>query len=447
MSKVKVQPKVMGFYHEDGFVPAWKQATRFAKKSGRLGVLPDIVDARLTTGLGDVPWETYFTTLTAEYMGISKGGTRILIVAHGIGPMSTLDGILNAYGHEFKDKSRSRRGGRITSQEFLDLESGKFGEVEIIPIDLIMNRYKYPFLEILTTDQALWDPLLRARLGPRAEDYIEHHASLAREWHMQQTGVDPENRFSLPDWERHLDRRRALHAQMWQETSDPFIIKMGDAVNCSYEHVKLEDGMAFGHLLSIGALMHMCHEGKESLVCDVDCHEWWNGVRLLGIREGADLGSIHRGADVGELLVHNWRSLMRPVEGSVAIGFVRIFQFGGRMFTQYPKVGERMDTHKPEFLVTSIRHVGEPVQFRTTIGGYHGFFKYGIKEVETIAPPEANAYDLVGDISMTEDQKHHEAMIQFYRIEADTSQRLIREKDLANDFETLMQLVASEESA
>lgn len=125
----------MAFYHEDGFVPAWKQAARFAGDNGRIATLPDVIDARINSGDEEVPWGMYFTTLSAEYLGYSKGGNHILIVAHGVGPMSTMDGIVEAYSFQFKDQTRDRRGGRITKEQFADLESGKYGEVNIVDFD------------------------------------------------------------------------------------------------------------------------------------------------------------------------------------------------------------------------------------------------------------------------------------------------------------------------
>ena len=99
--------RAMAFFHQDGLPTAWKQATKFAGKDGRLATMPDIVAARLETKPGDPPWETYFTTLTAEYLGLSKQGNKILVVAHGIGPMSTLDGAIKAYGWQFKNQENT----------------------------------------------------------------------------------------------------------------------------------------------------------------------------------------------------------------------------------------------------------------------------------------------------------------------------------------------------
>lgn len=438
----------MAFYHQDGLPAAWQQAMKFAGKGGRLATMPDIVAARLETKPGEMPWETYFTTLTAEYLGFSKAGTRILIVAHGIGPMSTLDGVQKAYGWEYKDKSRDRRGGRITAQEFLDLESGKFGQVDIVDFESYCRRYEYPFLQTLRVSQAIIDPVLKARFGPQAEQYVIAHANAARMWHREQAGLDPENKYKLPNHEQFLDRRRKQHVQDGAEGSDPFIIKLECAANCCYTfgprhgHRPIEDGYAIAHLVSTGTLCHLHHEGNESLTNDVSCHEWWNGVRVVGIKAGGSIRSgLNKGPDAYELLRKNWHDLLVPAKKQKEVGFCALVQIGNQWFTQYPKVGERMDTWEPEYVVTSAKKVGKPVLFRTT-GNGSVFFKFGVNEVKAIAPSNANAYFMVGE--PVPQGNDHVCDVQFYRIEADTSKRLVRADKLAHDYDTMMKLVAKE---
>lgn len=448
MTKAKNQPfaHAMAFYHQDGLPAAWQQAMKFAGKDGRLATMPDIIAARLETKPGELPWETYFTTLTAEYLGFSKAGNRILIVAHGIGPMSTLDGIQKAYSWEYKDKTRNRRGGRITAQEFLDLEAGKFGEVEVVDFESYCLRYQYPFLETLRVSQAMIDPVLKARFGPQAEQYVVAHATAARMWHREQADLDPQNQYNLPNHEQFLGGR-SQHVRDGAEGSDPFILKLECAANCCYTfgprhgHRQIEDGYALAHLLSTGTLCHMHHQGFESLTNDVSCHEWWNGVRVVGIKAGGSIRSgLNKGPDAYTLLRKNWRDLLVPANTEKEVGFCALVKIGNQWFTQYPKVGERMDTWEPEYVVTSAKKLGKPVLFRTTSGGSGVFFKFGVNEVKAIAPSNANAYFFVGEPT-PEDSDHHVCSVQFYRIDADTSKRLVRADKLAHDYDRMMELM------
>ena len=446
----------MAFYHRDGLPAAWGQAIRFAGRVGRLATMPDIVAARLETKPGEIPWEMYFTTLTAEYYGFSRQDNRILIIAHGIGPMSTLEGVREAYSWEYKDKDRSRRGGRITAREFLDLEAGKFGEVSIIDIKSYCQRYRYPFRQILRSSEAMTDSVLRARFGPQTEQYVQAHTAAARMWHREQAGLDPENKYKFPEagYRDFLDYRRAQHMRDGAENSDPYIIRVDGAENCSYffglgyGFRPIEEGYAVAHLVSTGALCNLHHEGNESLVLDVGCHEWWNGVRVVGIRVGGNIRSgLHQGPDADKLLRKYWRDLLVPVKEQETTGFRALVQIGKQWFTQYPKAGEEVDTWEPEYVVTSVKKIGEPVQFRTTVGGYHGFFRFGVNEVQAIAPPNANAYFFAGEPQNEwhdGNPTHQTCMVQFYRIEVDSTKRMVRSENLARDYETLMRLVARE---
>jgi hypothetical protein len=424
----------MGFHHSDGFVPAWKQAVKFAGEHGRIGTMLDVVDARLASDINSFPWNTYFTTTSAEYFGYSKGGVRILIVAHGIGPMSTLEGIQQAYSYEYKDKERNRHGGRIPQSEFRKLEDGFYGEVSVVEFDPILTRYELPFYAYLTASQALAEPLVAARLGKRAAAYVNHHAAMARKYHEEEHG---------------------------RIISDPHLFQMGDPGNCAYttggfdrhprSYTQLDKGDgALAHLLSTGALANVHHQSEQrvsSLANDIGCHEWWNGVRLLGVRNGERVDAVHRGfGSIRGLIFDNWMKLMRPVGETVEREkLYPLVQRGNVMFTQYRKQGAGLDTAEPEHLVTSSDLVGNPVEFVTETLGYHGFFKYDIRDVQKIMPAGANAYKLVGDpecIWTNGNPDHQKCMVQFYRVKVDTSKRLVRSDTLENDYDLLMGLLA-----
>lgn len=436
MDKIATPNTGMAFYHPDGFVPAWKQATAFANggaksgQKGRIATLPDIISARLgETGTRNSAWCQYFTTTSAEYFGVGKDGKRKLIVAHGVGPMATLDGIQKAYSHEYKDTERNRRGGRISREEFLKLEAGEYGKVHVVDYDELCNRYEYPFYQVLTLSQALAEPLMEARLGPRWREYLKRHAKEARAF-FKEEGLRVEE----------------------EDRQDPYIVKMDQASNCSYEYAKLAEDQAIAHLLSIGGLSQLSHSPgrgryRTSLVCDVDCHEWWNGVRLAASQIDASLKSIHPGVtSLRDLMYRHWQHLIKPVaEQSAPLGLRVLTKVDGNWFTQYQKQGERMDTYEAEFPVTSCVEVeGGPATFTTTEGGGF-FFKYGINEVERIAPEGANAYYLPGDVCRGGDGMI--TSIQFFRVEVDTSRRMPHQSDVQNNFELLMELLEMDKKA
>lgn len=418
-------PTAMAFYHEDGFVPAWKQASRFAGDNGRIATLPDLIEARINSDSETASWGMYFTTLSAEYMGYSKGGKRILIVAHGIGPMSTMHGVVEAYSFQFKDQTRDRRGGRITKEQFADLESGKYGEVSIIDFDAYFNHYQYPFSQKLKVGMAKYDPLAKARLGPRAKEYLERHSQFAKEYHKSSghgTVINPYIISMECDHNIRYARRK--------DFDDPSSDIISDDLD--------EGGLPIAHLLSIGQICYS-HGNTENhfpdFHCDVSCHGWNNGTRLIGVRDKAPITSIHHGMDPRAVLRKHWRELMVPTRRTKSDGFYTLMDFGDGYFTMYPKSGERMDTHEPEFKVTKNEIVeGSTAEFRTK--GYGSpFFRYGVNEVKSITPKNANAYSLGQPVPDGDD---HVCPIKFHKVEIDVSQRLRRAHDLLGDYDLLM---------
>lgn len=423
----------MAFYHKNGFVPAFTQAMSYAGSIGRVGTMLDWVDARLAMppyeklGMHDpsnpTPWDQYYTTMSAEYVGISKGGTKILIVAHGVGPMATLDGVVEAYRYHYSDKTRRIKGGRISMEEFRKLESGDCGDVEIVDLEAYIRAREYPFITTLHYTDAVDDPVLKARLGPRAKEYILEHASNAMLYHTQE------------------------HDRL---IPDPYILTVGGPGMYWVKGVKPEDGLVYAHLLSVGGIMNVHVSQSEhrvpSWVSDISTHGWHDGTRLIGIR-GGRLISINKGPDPYRLLRKHWRELLvptgcnRPLPG----GFYNLIEVqDGVWFTRVHKSGGRMDNVDPEYPVTSIEPIGEPVRFYTPIQHYHGFFKYAMSEVRRLINPcGANAYALVGEpenVWKDGNPVEQTCLVQPYRIEIDHTKRLMQEEVLANDFEKMMQL-------
>ncbi len=456
MTTSKNQPSAgaMAFYHADGFPSAWKQAAKFAGQGGYIATAPDIVAARLATGPDDYPWSAYFTTTTAEYFGKSKEGKYILIIAHGVGPMATLDGIQRAYSWEYQDKSRARRGGRITEQEFHNLEAGKYGEVTIVDYEAYCGLYEYPLCGVLRTSEALMDPILKARFGSRTEEYVQAHAEHARRWHREQAGLNPNNRYQLPDNDgRHEEMMRLGHQLQGAEGSDPYILDVNGASNCSYGsprygYRKIEEGYALAHLVSVNPLRNLGHREGDSLVGKVDLHEWSDSVRLIAMKQECDISKgVRKGPDPERLLRKHWRELLVLMSDKEEVGFRALVQVGDEWFTQYLKKGDGLDNVEPEYHITDFEKVGEPIQFRTTIGGWYGWLKYGINEVKAIAPFNANAYQIVGEVEIEMNggnATHHICQVQFYRVTVDNTKRLMRADQLRHDYTTLMELMEKE---
>lgn len=432
MSKAPAFPGGMAFYHEKGFVPAFRQAMKYAGKTGHIGTMPDAIAARLATPpyekLGmhhtghPTPWERYYTTLTAEYFGVLAGRTSI-IVAHGIGPMATLQGVLDAYRYQFDDKSRDHTGGRISQAEFEKVARGEYGQVSIIDYEDYRNRFGDRQFRAPTgyrrESEARRDSLLIARLGPRAHEYIARHAALAREYYQQEAKL---------------------------AVADPYILDVSDPNNLPYWCRKVEPGLAFAHLTSIGGIGLVHHENGMHLpswACDVGIHEWWDGVRLLGVRAGWN-DSIVDGPDADRLLRKHWKKLFEPsgLDRAPDGLFVLMQMPDKTWFTQIPKKGASADSYEPEFRVTSMKKVGELARFYVESNYPVPIFRYDRREAQAVLPKGANAYELVGDPTKTGGADSQETcLVQGYRIEIDHTKRLVRQDALGNDYERMMELM------
>lgn len=409
--------EAMSFYHPHGMVPAWKNAADFGGANGRVATLSDIIAARLGTKAApsSFAWDNHFTTATAEYVGISASGRKVIIVAHGVGPMATIEGVLKAYSWEYKDKERNRRGGRITQEEFLKLEAGHYGPVSVVDMEELVGRYKYALYEVLTESQAIAEPLMKARLGANYKQYLRKHAVACREYQ-----------------EGNYKRK------------DPHIIRMESSSNCSYLYKQIEPGYALAHLLSITQAQGLGHssgnESYSSLVSAISCHDWTDGVRLAGVRSATGPSDIHGGLrGLDRAIKSHLPLLLKPVSETPDVGLRPLCRYGERWFAQYLKQGAGMDTGAPEYVVTSMQKVeGGPSYLTTRSNGMH--FIYDIKEVARIAPVGANAYHLPGPIGFGEEG--HVAPIVFYRVELDVTSRVRKEAEIYDDFALLLKLVA-----
>jgi hypothetical protein len=434
------------FYNGKGLVPTWHEASRFAGADGRIATLPDIIDSRLQSDGNDVAWSKYFTTTSAEYVGIGRNGRKLIIVAHGVGPLSTIDGITSAYKHEYRDETRRNRGGRISLAEFHKLERGVYGRtvhltgheaaiidkqrthdalVFVIDYEHYVHRFRhrYPFLGSLSQRILRTDPLLLARFGGRRrrKQYLRQAAAFA------------------------------AHEAGISYNPDPFLLELHDASNCAYRlypEAEEQGQFALAHLLSISQLTHTSHRPQghaayiTSLVSEVSCHEWGNGCRFVGVPPHTTEAAIRPEWNVRQIMAAHWPELMVPAPELKEIGLRPLTKLGNTWFTQRPHKGASMATGSPEFVVTAMEQIGRQQMFTTDIRGYHAFFRYDIREAGLIAPEGANAF-FMGEpeiIWKAGNPVQHRAPITFYKISADLERLLPDQDELSRDYDTLMRL-------
>ncbi|MCA9339527.1 MAG: hypothetical protein KDA17_01310 [Candidatus Saccharibacteria bacterium] len=464
----------VAFYHRDGLVAAWNFAERYAGTSGHVATLPEIVELRLgaRAGIKGSPWETWYTSSSAEYVGVGADGHVKIIVAHGVGPMSTIDGIKTAYKWEWGDKSRRNNGGRITAQQFLDLESGAYGETKIIAAtDFIksngqmVRKYDIPavsildfqeyldamglvdgyniFYRYLTTPDALRDPLIRMRLGSNAYRYLMKHERIAKAFHVKER---PNAGYR---WAQGFDDRK-----------HPYITKVETASNCAYtlpnEAIRKatgkwvdeprvpEEGYALAHLLDIDAFMRThTQEVGVMLISSPNVHEWWNGAKFIAMPDGVIMNDgLAQGPDPDRTIHEHWEHFMQPVEEGYAPIRPYLLKYAhDEWFACYPKKfpnDQCMDSGDVEFHVRSVRRLGDDGRFTTD---EMFFLRYKLAQVQALMPKEANAYEIV-DISGKDQNGLTTVTVRFYKADVDISRRLPRTDEIARDYERLMEVYA-----
>lgn len=428
----------MAFYHPNGLVPALEQALAFSAGGGKVATIPDILEARLRSHERSVAWSSYFTTMSAEYYGYSAAGVPLIAVAHGVGPMADETGVVSAYSYEFRDKTRSKRGGRISEAVFLKLIGGAFGAVDVVDVRSLVSAYEYPFSS-RTPEELLVHPLWVARLGGMdlACRYVMRHSALALADLM-------ENQNSLAQQEKVAGKIISMR----DSNNAPYLrVAEGESRKLQYLPAYAEEGVAKAHLLSIGQLVNAGLGGERiprtHLQCDISPHDWTDGVRFAATRAGGQFADIHPGYDHGRSLLKARELLWVEDAGSADAtdGFDALMRLQGDWFTQYPKIGETLDTMQPRHRVVECSPIGEPVTMRTRIGGYHGFFKYGIAEARRLAPDGANGYAIVGAPAIAGND--HVCDLQFYRTTVDRSRKLMTQQDVYSDYDLLVRVAAA----
>lgn len=441
----------LSFCHNDGLPASWKIAKEFAGPGGRLATLPDFVELLIGSNFGEKPWSDPVTTLTAEYVGHTRHGNRILIVAHGIGPMATLDGVLAAYGWQYRDKSGNRKGGRITQKQFLDLEAGKFGEVTVIDFDSYCKSREDHFTRLLHASDAMQNPLFRARFGSRADRFVQVLLTLVRKWHQERAKdclkkAAECGRFGYvkSHFDHVKEKEIPQHQRDGADDSDPVLIELSGDIYAGGLRL-VETGWAFAHLVSIESLSGYYLEGEHLISTASDCQGWRDVARFIGIRANSDLrAGLSVSPSLFDLREKYWRDLLLPVEGPVTIDFRELTFFGGSWFVQTSGNEDGWIVPDPEFPVTEIYKVGEPILYLSE--GEQ--FEYSSRKVRSLAPTaNANAFRITSIPLLSKGRglwSRTGSSIQYYHVEVDASRRLMSLGQLGHNTEVLMKLLEKE---
>ncbi len=382
----------MIFSDPRGFEAAASRARVFCGPRGRLATLPDIIDARLAAGPKEDAWTTDLVTDSAEYVGLSEGGRPVIAVAHGIGPLADPESLCD--GRPAIDGL-----GRLRREDFLNLLRGFYGPVEVLDLDAALRRRRFPFLETLTADEAVDDPLTRARLGPRAGAFIERHLRLSQAW---------------------------LRKRDKEAFGNRCVLSLRDSACFNY-HLAGEADCPVGHRLAISQAFacehgHWSGQAHDSLISEIGCADRRDAEqKLVAVRGSARLNRVHPGDGLFmNGMARHWRSLIRwDWPRPDPFRFHSLVRYGEQWFSQHRRSGVGSDTGEPELAVQVIESAGLPRDMKVRVRNGRGGLLYDPAWIEREAAPWANAYHIASEprtIWEGDEPAWVEVRVDFYRV-------------------------------
>jgi hypothetical protein len=413
-------PNAMAFFHDSDWFGPTGPARRFAGEDGRIATLPDIVQARLGAPAHDVSWERIVTTATAEYFGRSRGGVPVIAVAHDGGPLADPDGVFTAHV-----LSRDANGcATIPQDEFIALLDGAYGAVEIVELSSIYRLRRLPFCEMLTYEQACEDPLVRARLGPRTDEFLARHREVSRAW---------------------------LRERLEPVRGNDCLISLQDTRRIGYGAVAMPEGRAYAHLIDVSPQTDYGHahwtgtDWHRSLVTELSCHVWGERVGIVAVRGQGPIEAIHPGPEMlRATFARNWRRFVRMTDVADRERPRPLTKIDGLWFTRHDGTGVSREDGDPEHPVRAIRSCGWFAGFRMPLIGTD-LTKVTLDEprIAREAPPWANAWRIVSGARPVWERDrptHHVISVEYVIADIDFERRLPPKRATDEEFDTLLSL-------
>jgi hypothetical protein len=390
------------FYGED--MPDILPKVRlFLKEGWHLATMQELIKARVENGPDEPIWNSYHDTTTLEFLGKNEVGELDIVVLEDSSKLWKDEFILECYGQLNRDNDYVR----VKRQLFLEVHAGVYGPVRIVPFrtqEKIDLQYwegikRKRFEHVIDLDQALYDPLVLARLGKQAEAYLTHHSAFsiaastkdkrhyAPPYDRPEKGflgdfllIDPYNRLT-EEWKK--DDRRTVYLK--------------------------EDKEAFMHLVCLTGLANVNSKWLSSSVRLVTSE---SNISLLAVKDGYDLsqGFVNWPSShlrwIGNLFIP---STPQDYQESFVGTIHEIDAYGGRFsFTKYPRASVPVGEKQKEWLVTAnptLITEGEPA-FLVKEGTAHkknvnlfvpaekGAFTQ--EDLKAVLPESANAYRIIG---------------------------------------------------
>lgn len=191
---------------------------------------------------------------------------------------------------------------------------------------------------------------------------------------------------------------------------------------------------AFGHLLVFAGMVNMGYCGLPTLpIANVGIHEPSHHSRVVAIQNAEKPNKYS-----GSFSAHDLKPHLIPAIGEAAPMRKIMKHHDNKWYTTPLKKGDSMDHGIPEHPISKVKKLSKG-RFTTTVGGYYGFLRYDIKEVEAIAPEGANAY-VVEDCGLI-DTTEHWVNVVFYQADIDLTKRALSPDEIGRSPEVFLSLL------
>ena len=412
--------KKLSMYNEND-LSAFTMALGLIEKNPlrRLATLEDLIEVRATS---DESWNRWYTTASTFWLGTSSQGEWLLVIAHHLGPLTTVERFEQWRKSGWNDEGSGRlaygwKGSlKIEQKEFEKLLKGEYGEVSVFPVGQHVEDMEVILSHSPKLSAVKENPILKALLGRSGDKFLDKHFQIssarAKEERKQAGAEEKIIRMEIRD---HCG-------------CDMFFTWEEDWVNLAIERNQWPEQPIGGPIVLQAA--DYWGNNDLSVSTTISCRPEKGGVKFVILTEQEGEGIYAIEAD--PLL--DLKKCSVP-DTSKAPTFVSLRMKKGKFFVEYPKEGNGMDTGLPKHEVLSIEPIGEETSFQTDECLF--FLRYGIKEVKKVAPPEANAYLITGSVSPG---KVVNVPVQFYKVTFDSSKRILTPTELYNNFDLLCEI-------
>jgi len=405
------------FFYQQNLCDALSFAQEVAKQiKGKIATLPDLISLRASSNLGDLIWERWITPLTTIYFGIYKG-KKLIVVAHHLGPLNTKERIEKWSKSGSNDKGSTRLAygekglPKITYEEFKNLVEGNYGEVSVLDFEEYwFKNLDYTLLgNHIEKDYALEDVLLNALCGKDFKAFVKKHFEISSKYALE--------KHKEPGSEQKILELKIKDVYGWPLFTE--------------NHYDFPKKGALALFLTLGRPSFWGNRDL-SISTPIIMHDDLGSARFLVINNPKDKFveiEYSPGKHYEKCLVKSYELIS---EGSC----LTLMRENGNLFVEYPKEGARMDTGEIKFLVTNSKKIGKPTFFKTRIN-HSPFLRYSIDEVREVMPPSANAYEIIGGVDPGDIVQ---VPVQFYHVEVDTSQRILRREEVMCNLPILLEI-------